>query len=264
VKTRIVLIVLAAICFLYTTPVYAGPIHFEGVDVITSCSYGTINGYTQTPAGGKPGTTSHERPTFEEIGIDSDMLCQIGIIADTNWGSIFAKANLLNPTGETRIDKDFIFHNQEYLAGTRVKSSLTLDWYDIGYKYRRSMSEKLTLSPAVMLSLWRFSAELDDGTPNDRTYSKGAIRLGLETEYRINENLSISLEATGSAPLENTPKIYTANLKGKYTLLNKDSYKVSAHIGAGYTIIDYKDQQEVPNHIYVEMPMVTAGIEIRL
>src|SRR5439155_17594602 len=40
------------------------------ITVEGSFNFGPVDGFLQTPAGGRPGTSSRHRPTFDELGID--------------------------------------------------------------------------------------------------------------------------------------------------------------------------------------------------
>src|SRR5262245_22896873 len=55
------------------------------VTIKGSFNFGPIEGFLQTPTGGHPGTSSLERPSFDELGIDNVAFYDAGL--DLQWRS---------------------------------------------------------------------------------------------------------------------------------------------------------------------------------
>jgi hypothetical protein len=233
-----------------------------------SGSYGPISGYTQTPLGGAPSTTSDKRPKFDELGIDNLTMVNLSLSTGLDSHYLYSSAHLVDLSGESTLDEKLIFHGKGYPVGMRVKSEVNLSWYEIGYQYNIHCGKEqmnLRFAPTVVFALWDFSTQLESsGVENSRTYIKGTPRVGLEFEWSPAKRFSLCGKAIGSLPFNYIPHIYTVGLTGKYDLLDKDHLKISLFMGVEYNQIDFKDSQTEPNHVKANMgPLGLAGAEIK-
>jgi hypothetical protein len=92
-----------------------------------SFRYGNISGFLQIPKGGGPGTTSNERPTFHEIGINQ---APVGSTALTlEWGNheIYTGANFIRLSGKDTLASTLISNGATFPAGSSVDASVQLD-----------------------------------------------------------------------------------------------------------------------------------------
>lgn len=64
-----------------------------------SGSYGSISGYTQTPLGGVPSSTSDKRPKFDELGIDTMTMVNLSLSGGVGPHSIHGAAHLVDVSG---------------------------------------------------------------------------------------------------------------------------------------------------------------------
>jgi hypothetical protein len=230
--------------------------------------YGLVSGYTQTPLGGAASSTSDKRPKFDELGINTMTMVNLSLLGGLNSHYVYSAAHLVDLSGESSLDEKLIFHGKEYLAGTKVKADVKLNWYDIGYQYNIHFGKErvnFSVSPTVAFALWDFSTELESETEkNSRSYIKGTPRVGLEFEWLPWKRFSVFGKAIGSLPLKNIPHIYTVGLTGKYILLSKDRLKILLFMGVEYNQIDFKDSQTEPNHIKANMgPLGLVGGELK-
>ncbi len=233
-----------------------------------SGSYGQIRGYAQTPLGGAPFSTSDRRPKFDELGIDMMTMVNLSLSAGMDSHYLYGSAHLVNLNGKNTLDEELIFHGRGYPAGTRVRSDVKLNWYEIGYQYNIYFGKKpmnLRMAPTVAFALWDFSVELESSNGKDgRSYMKGTPRLGLDFEWFPAKRFSVSGKAIGSLPFNNLPNIYTVGLVGKYNLVEISRLKVLLLMGVEYNWIDFKDNQTVPNHVKANMgPLGLIGAEIK-
>lgn len=233
-----------------------------------SGSYGPISGYAQTPLGGAPSSTSGKRPKFDELGIDMMTMVNLSLSAGMDSHYIYGSAHLVDLSGKSTLDEKLIFHGREYPAGTRVKSDVNSNWYEVGYQYNIHFSKErmnLRMAPTVAFALWDFSAELEsNGGKNSRSYIKGTPRIGLEFEWFPVKRFSVSGKAIGSLPFNNMPHIYTVGLVGKYNLTEINRLKILLFMGVEYNRIDFKDNQAEPNRITANMgPLGLIGAEIK-
>ena len=233
-----------------------------------SGSYGPISGYTQTPLGGAPASTSDKRPKFDDLGINTMTMVNLSLSAGLDSHYVYGSAHLVDLSGKSTLDEELIFHGRGYPAGTRVKSDINLSWYDIGYQYNIHFGKERTnlrVAPTVAFTLWDFSAELESNSGrNSRSYIKGTPRVGLEFEWFPVRRFSISSKAIASLPFNNMPHIYTVGLIGKYNLMDINPFKISLFMGVEYSWVDFKDNQTEPNHVKANMgPLGLIGAEIK-
>jgi hypothetical protein len=222
----------------------------------------------QTPLGGAPLSTSDKQPKFDQLGIDMMTMINLSLSAGMNSHYIYGSAHLVDLSGESTLDEELIFHGRRYPAGTRVSSDVNLSWYEIGYQYNIHFGKErvnLRMAPTVAFALWTFSTELEStGGKDSRSYTKGTPRLGLEFEWFPAKRFSISGKAIASLPFNNMPHIYTVGLVGKYNLMDINRLKILLFMGVEYDQIEFKDSQEVPNHVKANMgPLGLIGAEIK-
>jgi hypothetical protein len=238
------------------------------LDFDVSGSYGPISGYTQTPLGGAPSSTSDKRPKFHELGINTMTMVNLSLSGGLDSHYVYGAVHLVDLSGENTLDEALIFHGKGYPEGTRVESNVKLNWYEIGYQYNIHFGKEqvvLSIAPTVAFALWDYSVELEsNGEKNDRGYRKGTPRFGLEFEWFPVKRFSVSGKANASLPFNNLPHIYTLELAGKYNLTSINRLKILLFMGVEYNQIDFKDSQTEPNHIKADMgPLELIGAEIK-
>jgi hypothetical protein len=235
--------------------------------------YGPVAGHVQTPSGGQPGTTSINRPTLEELGIDDASIYDAELVL--GWGphEAFAGGQWFGMSEEQTLEDELVSQGDTFPAGSRVDSDLRLDWYRVGYRYRFEAGDGpgggplFVIRPGAGFALLDYSFELNGPGPDDvdRSFMKGAPLVGAAVEWRINDRLSVTGEAATTIHLPNAPRILTAEVAVKYTLFVRDSADVSLSAGIAYERIHYDHDQDVPNDIEMEAaPMLRLGVEARL
>lgn len=228
--------------------------------------YGWVDGFLQTPAGGEPGSSSLRRPTLEELGIDDAFFYDVQ--ATVRWRHLELSAGWqgMGLDGSGTLSETLVSRDQVFAAGTRVHSQTDLDWFRVGAGWRfEALEGRLAWVPRVELAVMDFSYELSGGGQAvDRSYAKGALRLGMEGRYRFNRVTSLFLDLGGSLPLSNTPQIATVTGGVQFDLWpGQRRVHPLAYLGVGAQRIDYEDNQELPNHIRVDVtPYLTAGLGI--
>jgi hypothetical protein len=103
-----------------------------------------------------------------------------------------------------------------------------------------------------------FSYELEtQGISIERSYAKPAIGVGAEKTFKINA-FDITIEACGSIPLSNTPNIYTAGAGIKYWFVEHSNVGLEVQ----YFYLDYEDDQDLANHLRLEMQPVICALSL--
>ena len=239
------------------------------IDLGSTYQYSPIRGYLQTPSGGEPGTTSENRPTFKELDLDTVSSVNSFLRVSKNRHNFYGRIQLVRLSGDSVLNNELISQGVTYPAGSQVSADISLDLYRFGYQYRfffeRNEKSGFEIDPTIEIAFFDFHYKLDSlsGLSTDRSYIKGACRIGAEVHWYANDRLTISAGVIGPVPLSNTPQIWTMDLTAKYQLWGKRPRGGAAIIGIGYQNIEYKDNQTVPNHIKFEMsPILKAGLQI--
>jgi hypothetical protein len=234
-----------------------------------SFRYGEVHGYLQTPRGGSPGTTSTHRPTFREVGITGAPMADVSVTAGLQNHALYAGARLVYLSGSDVLDSPLVSHGTTFPAGSPVKSNVQLNWYRVGYQYHFLYSNDegaaFGFYPAVGLVLLDFKYKLSGpgGLSAGRSYIQPAPQIGLDCEWRPKGRFSVSGGVTSSLPFSNMPFILSTEVVGKFRLWGTEGSRGLAFLGIGYDRVEYKDKQDVPNHIKADMgPEVIVGLEV--
>jgi hypothetical protein len=239
------------------------------IDLSGTYQYSSIRGYMQTPRGGEPGTTSEKRPTFKELDFDRVSSIYSFLRIGNNRNNFYGCIQLVHLSGDAALDNELISQGVTYPAGSNVSSDIKLDLYRFGYQYRffskNSGQPNFEIDPTIEIAFFDFHYKLDasGGLSTDRSYVKGACRIGTDVHWYANDELTLSASVIGPVPISNTPRIWTLELTARYQLWGHGHRGGAALVGLGYQHIEYEDNQTVPNHIKVEMsPMLRASVQI--
>ncbi len=234
--------------------------------------YGPVDGHLQTPSGGAPGTTSPDRPTLEELGIENASIFDAEIALGWGRHELYLGGQWFGMSDDETLDDELVSQANTFPAGSRVDSDVQLDWYRIGYRHRieagvgPSGGPQFVVRPSAGFALLDFDLQLDGtgGAEVNRSYSKGGPQVGVAVEWRATDRFSVAGEVTSTIPFSNTPLIQTAEIVGKFRLFDGSRADVSLLAGVAYERIHYDDDQEVSNDIDVEAgPLLRLGVEAR-
>jgi hypothetical protein len=239
------------------------------IDFGETFQYIPIRGYLQTPHGGEPGTTSKKRPTFKELNLESADSFYSSLHIRSNRHNFYGSIQLIHLSGDSVLDNELISQGVTYPAGSNVRADIELDLYRFGYQYcligGNHKEPSFEISPTIELAFFDFHYQLDGsgGLSTDRSYMKGAGRIGAEAYWYANDRLTVSASVIGPVPISDTPQIWTLELSAQYQLWGYGQRGGTVLVGIGYQCIEYEDDQTVPNHIMVEMsPILSAGLRI--
>src|SRR5947207_1371474 len=123
--------------------------------------YGPANGYIQVPSGGEPGTSSRHRPTFNELGIDNVSIYDASSkfsFGEAQENQVYAGAQIIHLSSKRTLNKDLVSKAITFPSGAPVSSSVTLNWYRIGYRRKFVLGENrdLELYPSIGAALLTF------------------------------------------------------------------------------------------------------------
>jgi len=241
---------------------------------------GKADGHLQTPDGGNPGTSSQNRPHLDEIGADDDFDGFDGAL-DLSWREhhVDLGGQWIDLDGSATLDKPLVSNGVRFLAGQRVDSDVQLDWYRIGYRYRFDIpigkSQHLFVAPGIQGVYFDYDYELKGLNTTfttathqraSRSFPQGGMRLGGTLAWQPHPMFAIEGEGWWGVPIDETARILDVGIAGKLRVFQFERGPGAwVHLGVRYERIEFRDDQELPNDIDVELgPMLNAGFELRL
>ncbi len=120
-----------------------------------SVLYGQINGYVQTPKGGRIGSTSLNRPRLSELDISTAVAYEGRVSVAFGHAAFYLGARAQQFTGSSRLSAELITKNKTFPSNIDIESYVGLDWYRFGYQhtYDLNKSHTLTLLPSAEVIL---------------------------------------------------------------------------------------------------------------
>jgi len=235
-----------------------------------SFRYGNISGFLQIPKGGGAGSTSSDRPKFNEIGINQAPAGDAALILGWDNNELYAGARFVRLSGKDTLSSTLISNGTTFPAGSSVSANTQLDWYRGGYAYRLSYGNdegaRASFSPAAGFALFNFDYRLNTpgGPTAARSFAKAAPQLGLRAEWSPGGPFSLSADLLSSLAVSTLPLLFSTDLTGGYQLWGQANHGGQVYLGIGYEMIHFKDNQTVPNHIKADIgPELVVGLRIR-
>jgi len=235
--------------------------------------WGPVSGHLQTPSGGRPGTTSPNRPTLSELGIEHASIFDAEIRPGIGKNEIYLGSQWVRmQKRRVTLDEDLTSQGNFFPAGTIVEADVKMDWYRLGWRYLIQRGDEpgaflpVDIHSRLGAALLDFRYKLDSGGPAevDRGYKKVAPQLGIDMEWHATKKFSIAGELTSTVPFSSMPLIITADVVAKYDFIEKGGCTLSGFIGAGYEKISFHDSQQVNNDINADFgPMIKVGLELK-
>ena len=227
--------------------------------------WGPINGYIQIPAGGNPGSTSSRRPTLHELGIDDAAFWNVTL--RLRYGQFVALGGYtgLELDSSGTLTEPLVSHDVAFAAGSPFKHSTGLNTGFFGGGYRFDFDGgRLQLMPRIDVAIFDFSYLLESpGARAARAFSDAAVRLGAEGSWTLGHGFAVELSGVGSLPIGQMPQLAEVTGRISYALFPSGPVRAKLFLGTGGRWIDFKDGQEMPNHIHVSSgPLLTGGFSI--
>jgi hypothetical protein len=183
--------------------------------------------------------------------------------------ALYGGARFVYLKGTNVLDSTLISHGTTFPAGSEVKGDVQLNWYRFGYQHRflwgDDQGKTIGLYPGIGAALFDFKYRLE-GPSNlsaNRGYIKIAPQIGLDCEWMLTKRFAISGGVQGTLPISNMPFILSTEVVGSYRLWANEGRRVVLFLGVGYDRVEYKDRQDVPNHIKADIgPQVLTGLQV--
>jgi hypothetical protein len=226
-----------------------------------------VNGYLQIPLGGGAGTTSSQRPTFHELGID-DMIAGDGEARVALWdNTLSAGAQIIRLSGDATLREPLITHGVSFAVGEQLHSDVQLDWYRVAYGYRFDLGDhggRLHSLPRIGAVLFDFSDTIRGANATARRSFRNAnVLFGLEMTWDPEKWLEVGFSTLIAPPISpRTPYVLFGGIGARLFFVGDVDRGIFGLIGVGIERIEFDDQQKpVPNHlVFFAGPVITAGI----
>ncbi len=229
--------------------------------VYGSLSYGFVDGFIQTPRGGSLGTTSYRRPTLDELNIHKDNFYTFGVGFILNDYAATFNYNHFSPKGETLLTQNLITHANFIGVGNVFTSELDLELFSFGFGKSFHLFQDWVLTPLLILNVLKYHYEFDSALCNSsRTFNVVGFDAGLKAQYFFTTAFSTDIQVAIPIPGFNfTAGSIDMGINMAFTV--SDHISVIPRLAIGMLRMDYKDHQEIPNHIrYTNAPFGTFGV----
>ncbi len=229
--------------------------------VYGSLSYGSVDGFIQTPRGGSFGTTSYRRPTLDELNIHKDNFFTLGAGFILNDYAATFNYNHFSPHGETLLSQNLITHSNLINAGDTFNSELDLELFSFGFGKSFYFYDYWVLTPLLIVNYLKYHYEFDSPLCNSsRTFNVVGLDAGFKAQYFFTTAFSADVQAAFPIPGFNfTAGSIDVGINMAFSVSNHMS--IIPRLAVGMLRMDYKDNQEIPNHIrYTNAPFGTFGV----
>lgn len=236
-------------------------------------SAGKINGFVQIPKGGQYGTTSKERPDFQELGINHIYYPEITI--STKWNkfsmSLHGKYEMFK--GKSTLKKDLISHNIPIPEGSSFKTKHKYAYYGLNFYYDVFATEKWKMTSGFGINVfdfhYEFSATNKEGNvitnKDSRKFHAGIPMIGLEASYQFSKKSKIIFALNSNIPMKSVKQYLDTSLLFSYNLYKNKDQELNLLGGIGYEKWKFRDsQKEMQNYMKHSIsPVYKLGLEYK-
>lgn len=237
-------------------------------------SGGRMNGYVQIPKGGQFGTTSEERPTFDELNINHVYYPELELTAKWDRFSVTLHEKYQYAKGKTdNLKQDLISHDIKIPQGSSMRTKHRYAYYGMRLNYDYQINPRLVMTPSIGVSMldfsYKFSAKDKNGVSiaNDdkRSFHAAMATLGVEANYLVNDKTNLIFTMNSKIPGGRIREYFDTSLLVSYNLYKKDNKELNVLGGIGYESLEFKDsQKDMQNHMKHSIsPTYRVGLEYK-
>ncbi len=236
-----------------------------GITIEGAINYGPLDGYTQVPAGGRPGSSSLRRPSFDEIGVKNRAFSDLSLQFDWPHLQVYFDSRILRPGASNELLQDLVTRNIRIPSGSLIRGRTRFDTMSLGISRSFQIPRtRTTLFPLVEFSLLKFlyepTVEGIDLSGAKRRFNSGGLRFGLAAERQITDRIALEGTLVSTIPGLSNLQMTDTHLRAKFRFNNIDSGSSTIFLGIGYQRIKFKDSQELPNDLELKIfPVTTIG-----
>lgn len=207
-------------------------------------------GFLQTPAGGRFGTASPERPTLGELGLGRG---GYGWLAASIGFGRYALAVRYTGIGDDAVavlGEPLLAQGRLLSADTALPTKVSFDGLAIALGRSFALGDKATLVLGPWLGWTAFSLEINADQGNvDRSYRVYALGVKAEADRPLGERWGLRCALTLAPAFEGSAKHHSAECGLRYGL----GARATLRLGARFERFGYDDahKQELPNRLDV-------------
>jgi hypothetical protein len=274
----------------YAQPVPAGAVRASGADVAparmpvearavvagvpgaprngwtlrTEMRVGNARGHVQIPKGGQPGTTSPDRPTFDEVGVESAWGPMVDLAYRRGRHLLHVGGAGWMLHGSETLREDLVSHQKSYAAGTDVESLTEIWELWLGYGHTFDVAPCLTFTPGVGAYVSRLAYGITGGGQTSRREFNVMspmfeFQLAWRAGDRVHVTADLRLVVDEWLGFSSPTEVFDLALRAHLAL--SACSRVSFAIGV--TKIAHFDEQPVPNDYLLEvLPWFGIGGEL--
>ncbi|MFO1256924.1 MAG: hypothetical protein U1E78_00610 [Gammaproteobacteria bacterium] len=222
---------------------------------------GQVKGFSQTPKGGTPNSSSTARPSFGELNIDYDTFYEYVGGFDFNEFEIYGQYHRIHLKGSEVLRQNITTHGQTIAAGNPFEATFDYRWYTLGLAYTYP-TEGLLLIPSIELDYLDYRYTFASIASSSRSFSSVTPRVGLRLCYPMNPAWTVNLSGSTAIPLTNL-EISRIDLSLHWLAVDDLKFQITPYAGVGFLKIDFEDNQTRPNHYrYKLQPNLSAGVRL--
>lgn len=234
-------------------------------------NFGDIDGFVQIPKGGKKGTTTPERPEFDDLGIKNINYPELKLKFSWTDIYIYTGINYNTFSGSNTLNYNLITHNNFLEKGSKIKTDHKYIDYQFGIGYEVIDNEKFKVSPLIQFNITEFDYQYDaknlsgENISSGRKFGFGSLHLGLNTSYQITEKYNLSLNLTYAIPFDNVKQWGSLEIINTYNLFKNKTHELNILFGIGAEHFEFRDtQEEVQNYMKHKIePIYKVGLEYK-
>jgi len=224
--------------------------------------YAHVTGFSQTPKGGAMYTTSFERPTYTEAGINTDSFYALGAGYEKENYFIEVEYENLNPHGSKVLTQNLTTHDKYIPAKNGFNMNVEWNWYSLGFGRQFHVDHIWIITSAIYANFMQYQYHFSSPVASSkRAFNMGALTVGVKFEYLFTSTFSSDIEAKATLPVSNLNiQNYTLGFNYKIT---SPHFEFVPRVAIGFLLIDYEDNQLVPNHMkYRAFPQGILGFNV--
>jgi len=227
-------------------------------------NYGKIDGFVQIPKGGQYGTTTVERPTFDELGINKIGFSSLKLQAEWDRLITYGEVRYKVFDGKSILQKELITHSKFIPAGSNIHTKHEYIGYNIGVGYNISKFDKFRFAPVIEFSAndfeYKYSADTLDNKniSSKRSFGWGQLNIGFNSSYKFTDKYSLEFNIKNGIEHDSVRKYYDLELVNNYEIYKN----LHVLLGVEYEKVHFRDtQQDMQNFMKHKNILYKIGLE---
>lgn len=222
-----------------------------------------IRGFQQAPKGGSPGTTSLERPSFEELNIDSKVYASMGAWLRFDPFQINFNYLPLKYDGQTILSSELITHGITIPQGSYFSSNIKDQLYSVDFARIFKPVNGFIIAPMATIHALDHHYEFSSAPfSSTRAFFATGVGLGLDMTYAFLYQYELNAKIHVPVPITNLD-VSKAKLSLAYVWALTPRLTMKPYALVEWNKIKFKDHQPVPNHLeYRLSPIWGMGISM--